>query len=212
MTNPFASFDAGPSGAQGPWLLWSAQTRGFLLRTGSDKVPFDGFSTGVVFDIHGVKTGWQRSEGITGVPPEWQWNEGLSLFGERPGEDWRQRFHIPCAIGDDQTAIWEQAGASAWNGLLGLIPALQQKPEGDVLPRVVLIGVREARFAKGKATIPVLQVASWVPRPAWLGDAGLATTASPQRDAAVGQTRSDAAAPARSTASSYADLDDKIPF
>ncbi|WP_037281988.1 hypothetical protein [Rubellimicrobium mesophilum] len=212
MTSTFASFDIGPSSVQGPWLTWSAQTRGFMLRTGSGKEPFAGFESGVVLDIDTMRTGWQRSDGIAGVPPEWQWNQSLSQFEPRPGEDWKQGFHILCGIGDGQTAIWEQAGASAWNGFLGLVPALRQQPAEGVLPLVKLVGTREARFNKGKATIPLFEVAEWVPRPACLVDSGISTAPSLQRAAAVGQTRTNVAAPARNTGPAYADLDDEIPF
>lgn len=210
MTNTFTSFDTGPSGSQGPWLLWAAQIRGFMLRTGSDKVPFTGFESGVVLDIHSMKTGWQRSDGTAGVAPEWRWNQSLSFFEPRPGEDWRQGFHITCAIGDGLTAVWEQAGASAWNGVLGLVPALKQQPAGDVLPRVRLVGVRDAKFAKGKATIPLLEVASWVPRPACLMEGGMATAPLSQSGGAVGQSATNAAA--RDTASYNDAIDDHVPF
>lgn len=165
MMNQFASFDTGGSGDQGPWLVWAAQERGFKLRSGSDKTPFDGFDKGVVLDVAGMKTGWQHSEGIAGVAPRWQWNPTLTKFEPRPGEEWKQGFQIKCAIGGGQTAVWEQAGASAWNGFLGLLPGLAQMPTGDVLPLVKLSGTREEKFNKGKATIPMLEIVKWVPRP-----------------------------------------------
>jgi hypothetical protein len=212
MTNPFASFDTGHSGSQGPWLIWSAQTRGFILRTGSDKAPFTGFESGVVLDIHSMKTGWQRSDGTAGVAPEWQWNHSLSHFEPRPGQDWKQGFHIPCAIGAGRTAIWEQAGASAWNGFLDLVPALKQQPLGDVLPLVKLVGVREARFAKGKATIPVLKVASWEPRPAGLTGIRDEGASSPQGGAVDAQTTTNGANGTRSPLPPYSELEDEVPF
>jgi hypothetical protein len=71
--------DTGSSGVGGPFLQWSARgtqdgsvaARSFYIRDGSDKKPYDG-SKGMVLDIAKMKTGWQRSEGIAGVAPEWK--------------------------------------------------------------------------------------------------------------------------------------------
>ena len=113
---------------------------------------------------------------------------------------------------DGQTAVWEQAGALARNGFLGLIPALKQQPADGVLPLVKLVGTRDAKIRQGKATIPLFEIVKWVPRPACLMHSGIATAPSPQSEAVVDQTATDAATPARDTAPISADLDDEIPF
>lgn len=224
MTKPFAAFDPGPSGALGPWLIWSAQTRGFTLRVGGDKTPFDGFDRGVVLDVETMKTGWQRGDGTPGVAPEWLWNESLERFAPRPGEEWKQGFHLACALGEGRTAVWEQAGPSAWNGILGLVPALRAQPAEGALPLVRLTGTREKKFAKGKSVIPVLEVVKWVARPACLmeGEAPPAPSPDPTADGPpsgptvsraqarpAGQIKAQAEDQAVET---DADFDEEVPF
>lgn len=179
-------FDTGSSGSEGPWISWSARgtqdgaipPQSFYLRTTDGKLKFDGFTSGVILDVEGMKTGWQRSEGIAGQAPDWRWNASVSRFEASPGEDYKKGFQIKCAIGSGLTATWEQAGAAAWNGFCGLVPALQSKPAGDVLPLVRITGTKAQKFARGSTVEPVLEVVKWVPRPACLKDgvaAGIAT-------------------------------------
>jgi hypothetical protein len=123
--------DTGSSGVGGPFLQWSARgtqdgsvaARSFYIRDGSDKKPYDG-SKGMVLDIAKMKTGWQRSEGIAGVAPEWKWNPSVSQMMPSPGEDWKKGFSIPVATGGGATATWEQAGTAAWQALVDLAPQL----------------------------------------------------------------------------------------
>ena len=170
------SFDAGGGdGANGPFIQWTARgtqdgsvpAKSFLIRgEGGVKTAFDGFNAnGVVMDIHAMKTGWQRSEGVVGQAPEWRWNETVAAFKPAPGDDWKKGFSIPCAIGKGETATWEQAGIAAWNAFVALVPALQQAPAGDVLPLVKLAGTKFEQFKRGSTVIPVLEVVKWVPRP-----------------------------------------------
>jgi hypothetical protein len=169
------SFDTGGGdGSQGPWIAWSARgtldgtipAKSFYLREGSDKQPFGGFSeNGVVLDIHAMKTGWQRSEGVAGQAPDWRWNDTIAAFKPAPGDDYKKGFSIPCAIGMGKTATWEQAGAAAWNAFVALVPALQQAPAGDMLPLVKLTGSKLEQYKRGSTVIPVLEVVKWVPRP-----------------------------------------------
>lgn len=185
--NAFSNFDSGNSGSEGPWIAWSARgtldgtipQKSFYLRDGSDKTLFEGFSNaGVVLDIHGMKTGWQRSEGVAGQAPDWKWNPSISSFQPQPGDDYKKGFSIKCAIGGGNTATWEQAGAAAWNAFVGLVPALQQAPQGDMLPLVKITGTKLQQFKRGSTVEPVLAVVQWVPRPDCLKDgvaAGIAT-------------------------------------
>jgi hypothetical protein len=53
----------------------------------------------MVLDIAKMKTGWQKSEGIAGVAPEWKWNHSVSQMMQSPGEEWKKGFSIPVAIG-----------------------------------------------------------------------------------------------------------------
>jgi hypothetical protein len=58
------------------------------------------------------------------VAPEWLWNESLAHFEPRPGEDWKQGFHVACATGEGRSVIGGQAGPSAWTGFPGPVAAL----------------------------------------------------------------------------------------
>lgn len=171
--NAFTDFDTGGSGSQGPWLTWSARgtqdgtipAKSFFIRDDAGKTKFDGFSSGVVLDVHTMKTGWCRSDGVAGQAPEWKMNPTLSRFIEQPGEDYKKGFKIRCAIGGGKTASWEQSGASVWNAFVALVPALQQAPAGDMLPLVRMTGAKFEQFKRGSTNTPILEVVKWVPRP-----------------------------------------------
>lgn len=172
--NAFTDFDTGGGGGgQGPWLTWSARgtqdgaipAKSFFIRDDAGKTKFDGFSSGVVLDVHNMKTGWCRSDGVAGQAPEWKMNPTLSRFIEQPGEDYKKGFKIRCAIGGGKTASWEQSGASVWNAFVALVPALQQAPAGDMLPLVRMTGAKFEQFKRGSTNTPILEVVKWVPRP-----------------------------------------------
>jgi hypothetical protein len=188
------NFDTGNSGSEGPYLSWSARgtldgvidPRSFYLREGSEKTPFAGFQTGVVFDIEKMKTGWQRSEGVVGQAPDWKWNPSVSQMQNQPGEDYKKGFSIPCAIGGGKTATWEQAGAAAWNAFVDLVPDLQKQPAPGMLPLVQITGTKAQQFKRGSTIQPILTVAKWVPRPDCLKEgaaAGIATAPAAQAPA-----------------------------
>jgi len=183
--------DTGNSVSNGPWLQWSARgtqdgsisPKSFYLREGSDKTPFAGFNTGVVLDIEKMKTGWQRSEGVIGQAPDWKWNATVSHMQPKPGEDFKNGFSIPCAIGGGNAATWEQAGAATWNAFMALVPGLQQQPAPNMLPLVKLTGTKFQQFKRGSTVEPILEIIKWVPRPDCLKEgaaAGVAVEAMAQ--------------------------------
>jgi len=166
--------DTGSTGSEGPWIAWSARgtqdgtvpPKTFYLREeGGTKTPLDAFDKGVVFDIDAMKTGWQKSEGIAGVAPEWQWGSSPAHLPPQPGEDYKKGFSIPVAVSKTATATWEQAGAAAWNALVGLAPALRERPSTGVLPMVRITGTKAVQFKRGSTVEPILEVVKWVPRP-----------------------------------------------
>lgn len=166
-------FDSGGGGSEGPWIQWSARgtldgeipARNFLLREKDGKSTFDGFSRGVILDIHGMKTGWCYSSGAAGQAPDWKWNSSIAVFAPRPSEEHKKGFSIRCAIGGGNAATWEQSGAAAWNAFVGLVPAIQAGPGGDKLPMVRMTDVKVEKFARGTTATPVLEVVKWVDRP-----------------------------------------------
>jgi hypothetical protein len=164
--------DTGSSGVGGPFLQWSARgtqdgsvgPKSFYIRDGGDKKAYDA-TKGFVLDITKMKTGWQKSEGIAGVAPEWKWNSSVSQMMPSPGEEWKKGFSIPVATGGGATATWEQAGTAAWQALVDLAPQLQQQPSPDQLPMVRLTDTKAMQFKRGSTISPVLTIVKWVPRP-----------------------------------------------
>lgn len=181
--NAFAEFDSGNSGGEYPFLNWGAQKEKFTIRVSKEEtIDFNGFGAGVVMDVQNMKTGWCYISGIAGQAPEWRMNPSITRFMESPGEDFKKGFKIKCAIGNGQTASWDQAGAGAWNAFVALVPQLQQAPQGDVLPLVRMVGKKNVKFTKGSTVEPVLEVVKWVPRPDCLKvgvAAGIATGVAP---------------------------------
>jgi hypothetical protein len=175
------NLDTGSDGVGGPFLQWSARgtmdgsvpAKTFYIRDGGDKTPYDA-TKGMVLDIATMKTGWQKSEGIAGVAPEWKWNHSVSQMMQSPGEEWKKGFSIPVAIGGGETATWEQAGTAAWQALTDLAPQLQQQPSPDQLPMVKLTDTKAMQFKRGSTVSPVLTIAKWVPRPDALKDGAAA--------------------------------------
>jgi len=159
-------------GGEGPFLAWSARgtmdgsvpARTFFVRDANGKTPVD-ISAGFVMDLTTIKTGWQKSDGIVGVAPEWKWNAAISNMMPSPGEDWKKGFSVRCAIGDGQTAVWEQSGTGAWQALVNLTADLSKQPSADKCPVVAMSGVEELKFSKGDTSVPTLSVVSWVDRP-----------------------------------------------
>ena len=163
-------------GGEGPFLAWSARgtmdgsvpARTFFVRDANGKTPVD-ISAGFVMDLTTIKTGWQKSDGIVGVAPEWKWNAAISNMMPNPDSvnknDWKKGFSVRCAIGDGMTATWEQSGTGAWQALVNLTEDLSKQPSPDKCPVVAMSGVEEMKFSKGGTSVPTLSVVSWVDRP-----------------------------------------------
>ena len=175
------AFDTGSDGASGPFMAWSARgsqdgeinAKTFYIRDGGSKTPID-VSKGVVLDIESMKTGWQRSEGIAGVAPEWRWNPSPAQMMQSPGDDWKKGISIKVAIGGGQVATWEQAGAATWQCIVKLAGGLQQQPSKGMLPMVKLTGTDAMQFKRGSTIAPVLEIVKWVERPDCLKDGAVA--------------------------------------
>jgi hypothetical protein len=166
------ALDTGGNGANGPFLQWSARgtqcgsigPKSFYIRSADSKTAYDA-TKGMVLDIEKMKTGWQKSEGISGVAPEWKWNPSPAQMLPSPSDDWKKGFSINAAIGGGETATWEQAGTAAWQALTDLAPSLQQQPAPNMLPLVRLANTRPMQFKRGSTIVPILEVIKWVPRP-----------------------------------------------
>ena len=187
--------DLANDGISGPFFQWSANgtkdrvisPATFYIRDGGDKTPVDA-EKGLVLDLATLKTGWCRSDGVAGVPPEWKWNPSPSQMMASPGEGWKKGISIRVAISKDRAATWEQSGAAVWEALVHLVPQIQEQRGPNEVPHVKLTNVLDNVYAKGGTAVPILDVAKWIDRPACLKDgASIATapTAAPTPPAAV---------------------------
>ena len=184
------AIDTGSDGASGPFFQWSARgsqdgqvsARTFYIRDGSQKTNFDAETKPIILDIEGMKTGWQKSEGIAGVAPEWKWNASVNQMMPQPSEDFKKGFSMRVAIGGGEAASWEQAGAAVWQCLTDLAPKLAQQPAKGMLPVVKLVEVKNLQFKRGSTAAPVLEIVKWVETPDCLKQgaaAGIATDPTP---------------------------------
>lgn len=173
--------DAGQTGGGGPFISWSAKgtedavidPRSFYLRgeNGKEDVT-ERFKKGVVFDITQLKTGWQHSSGQSGVAPTWKWNDSIKTMMPKPGDDYKKGFSIPVALGKDKKAVWEQAGAGAFQALTELAPKIKAGAATNkgLLPLVQMTGAEVIKFSVGSTNYPILEVVKWVPAPPCLTD------------------------------------------
>jgi len=169
--------DLANDGVSGPFFQWSANgtkdrvisPATFYIRDGGDKTPVD-VEKGLVLDLATLKTGWCRSDGVAGVPPEWKWNPSPSQMMASPGEGWKKGISIRVAISKDRAATWEQSGAAVWDALVHLVPQIQEQRGPNEVPHVKLTRVDDKVYAKGGTAVPILDVAKWVDRPACLKD------------------------------------------
>ena len=176
--------DLANDGISGPFFQWSANgtkdrvisPATFYIRDGGDKTPVDA-DKGLVLDLATLKTGWCRSDGVAGVPPEWKWNPSPSQMMASPGEGWKKGISIRVAISKDRAATWEQSGAAVWDALVHLVPQIQESKGPNEVPHVKLTSVLDKVYAKGGTAVPILDVAKWIDRPACLKDGASIATA-----------------------------------
>ena len=187
--------DLANDGISGPFFQWSANgtkdrvipPATFYIRDGGDKTPVDA-EKGLVLDLATLKTGWCRSDGVAGVPPEWKWNPSPSQMMASPGEGWKKGISIRVAISKDRAATWEQSGAAVWDALVHLVPQIQESKGPNEVPHVKLTRVEDKVYAKGGTAVPILDVAKWIDRPACLKDGAsiaIAPAAAPTPPPAV---------------------------
>jgi len=190
--------DLGNTGSDvNTFLAWSARgtqdgavrAKNFFIRDGATKEEFaTPKANGIVLDLDTMKTGWQKSEGIQGVAPEWKWNASVSEMQNCPGDkaDWKKGFSLRCAIGGGKVAIWEQAGAGVWQALVDLSPKLKDQPAAGQMPMVKMADAKELKFTKGSTCYPVFEIVKWVDRPDCLKEgaaAGIADEPAPVQQA-----------------------------
>jgi len=167
--------DLGTTGSDiNTFLAWSARgtqdgairAKQFYLRDGAAKEEYGTAQTnGMVLDLDSLKTGWQKSEGIAGVAPEWKWNPSVNQMQAKPGDDWKKGISVKVAIGGGKVAVWEQAGAAIWSALTDLAAKLRDQPAAGQMPLVRMIEAKELKFTKGSTCYPVFEVVKWVDKP-----------------------------------------------
>jgi hypothetical protein len=197
--------DLGNNGGDGinVFLGWSARgtqdgsirARQFYLREGSSKDEYAEAQTkGFVIDLDSLKTGWQKSEGMAGVAPEWKWNPSVNQMMQKPGDDYKKGFSVKCAIGGGKVAMWEQAGAGVWSALADLAPLLKDQPASGQMPLIKMTEAKELKFTKGSTCYPIFEIVKWVDKPDCLKEgaaAGIATEPAPAPEPAPAATADD---------------------
>ena len=184
--------DTGASGggSQGPWIAWSSngsalkeiKAKSWVMR-GKDQngIKFErnipAFEAGVVMDLDTLKLGWER-EGID--RPERRWNPSLSQAMPRPSEEkkptggyvWTNALSVRVALGQGETATWEQGQWAAYEGFRKLAAQInaQIADNPGKLPMVKQTGVDTIKLGNGNANVPILEVVKWVDRPDSLRD------------------------------------------
>lgn len=183
--------DLGNTDSANSFLQWSARgtqdgavrARQFYIREGASKDEYaEAQTTGFVIDLDTLKTGWQKSEGIAGVAPEWKWNPSVNQMMPKPGDDYKKGFSIKCATGGGNVSVWEQAGAGAWTALTELAPKLKDQPAAGKMPLVRMVEAKELKFQKGGTCYPIFEIVKWVDKPDCLKEgaaAGIATEPAP---------------------------------
>ena len=184
--------DLGNTGSDiNEFLQWSARgtqdgavrARSFYLREGTVKTELPEAQTkGFVLDLDSLKTGWQKSEGIQGVAPEWKWNASVNQMMQKPGDDYKKGMSVKVALGKDKAVIWEQAGAGVWSALADLAPLLTEQPAAGQMPLIKMKEAKELKFTKGSTCYPIFEVVKWVDKPDCLKEgaaAGIATEPTP---------------------------------
>jgi len=167
--------DLGTTGSDiNTFLAWSARgtqdgavrAKQFYLRDGAAKEEYGTAQTsGMVLDLDSLKTGWQKSEGISGVAPEWKWNPSVNQMMPKPGDEWKKGISVKVAIGGGKVAVWEQAGAAIWSALSDLAKQLKEQPSAGQMPLVRMTEAKELKFTKGSTCYPMFEVVKWVDKP-----------------------------------------------
>lgn len=217
------AIDTGDTGGSlGPWISWTSNgsaMKGFqpmkwILRGKDDAgnkteemVP--GFEAGCVMDLDTLKLGWEK-DGAKGMAPERRWNPSLAQATPRPDDSkkpsgafaWSRALTVRLAIGEGQTATWEQGSFAAYAAFEKLAKQIMAQHPGDgSLPLIKQTGVEQRALPNGSANIPTLEIVQWVPRPDCLKDdapkidTGATQPAATPAPAAQAQTPPPAATP-----------------
>ena len=166
-------FDSGTEGgSKGPFINWHANGRKdgtaaaktFSLKDGDERDDVTAkFKKGVIFDIDAMRTGWAY---FTPTGTDWQWNENLSRFAPKPGEEWKKGVCVPVAFAGGATGTWMQAGSGTFLAVAELAKQIKADRKDEKLPVVKMTDTFTVDFnGGGSTTCAKLEVAKWVNRP-----------------------------------------------
>jgi hypothetical protein len=172
----YAYFDDGGTGGEGPWLTWHPQLSrdgtipacSWSLRDASgERAVTDAPMRCMVLDLSSLKTGWEYTNGVSGVAPERRWNTSIGKFEPRPGNEWKKAHSVPVAFDQESAAIWEQAGLASWLALVDLIKLVGAEADAKLplLPLLRCTGHRSIDTRRGGTTAPSFALLKWVQRP-----------------------------------------------
>jgi hypothetical protein len=156
-----------------------------------------------VFDLEQVERGWIYYP--KGAPPELVMVPAGADPGEAPSKDYKEGIRLvvkmPPELGGDVREL-QSTAVAMWNAVDAVHTAFvnQAKDYPGQLPVVELTDIIESKTPNGTSFTPVLEIASWVPRPVDMPKHA-AANCGPRKPARPAQAGDD-----------FGNMDTEIPF
>jgi hypothetical protein len=178
----YTDFDDGGSTAEGPFLAWhphpsrDGQIPAFVWtlrdRDGQRAIT-PAPMTAMLLDIPSLRTGWEYSNGVTGVAPQRRWNASITKFEPRPGDDWKRLHSVMVAFDQQHTALWSQSGFASWSAISDVMALIRADIDTKLplLPILRSTGHRQVDTRRGPTYVPTFALVKWTPRPTCLSAA-----------------------------------------
>ena len=158
------------------YLKWHAQGSAdnqilpatFSIRaSGADNLPqpCQAITTGVVWDIENIETGWQSWP--NGGPKDYRPNPTPSTPLPYPGAGFSECVKIPIAVDLNTVACWDQASTGTWKGFCQIAAVIaQQAPQNPGLyPLIRFTGATLTSTGRNSTQVPNFDIIQWVQQP-----------------------------------------------
>ena len=141
------------------------QPQSFSLRSDGVSRPYPEMSTGLVWDIEAIETGWQiwpDGGQKTQIP-----NPAIHQPLPSPGEGYTKYVKIPMAQDPNTVVLWDQASAGAWKGFcqVSAIIAQQAQQYPGLLPVIMFTDATLTSSGLNSTHVPNFQIAQPAPQP-----------------------------------------------
>jgi len=164
----------GDGGNYAGYILWHAQGSGkhglppasWSINVETGRVPFPPMSTGCVWNIENIITGWENWP--DGGQKIWHANPAPHTPLPYPGAGFTEGVKIPMAVDANTVVMWDQASVGAWKGFCQVAAILgQQAPQNPgMYPVIQFAGSTLTSTGKNSTQVPNFQILQWVPQPA----------------------------------------------